>query len=256
MATSNPILYNGVSSTQSVFETSTTREHCIGTMGSLPGGKRFHYASLVSGTAIGPNKVAAACPPVAAHVSETGTLTGTSVAGSINLSATLGATAAYLNEYEEGHLKIQSATTGAGQAFRIPEHAAVLASGVLSFQSPDPVVTATSGTTTWSLVHNPYGSVVICPTTLVAPAVGVTLVNWPAAASSAAPVYGWLQTWGLCSVLLDTSALVAGHGVGLSAITAGACAVAVETDIEQRIGVSFEAIGTDDIYADVFLQIA
>jgi hypothetical protein len=255
MATSNPILINGFSSTQTIYETSTTKEHPIGTLGMLPGGKRFHYAKLVDTTAIGPNKIAAACPPVAAHVSETGTLTGTSVAGSINLSATLGATAAYLNEYEEGHLKIQSATTGAGQAFRIKEHAAVLASGVLSFQAVDPVVTATSGTTTWSLVHNPYASVVICPTTLVAPAVGVTLVNWPAA-TTAAPIYGWLQTWGLCSVLLDTSALVAGHGVGCSGITAGACAVAVETDIEQRIGVSFEAIGTDDIYADVFLQIA
>jgi hypothetical protein len=254
MATSNPILYNGVSSTQTIYETSTTREHRIGTMGALPGGKRFHYAKLVDTTAIGPNKVAAACPPVAAHVSETGTLTGTSVAGSINLSATLGATAAYLNEYEEGHLKIQSATTGAGQAFRISEHAAVLSSGVLSFQTPDPVVTATSGTTTWSLVHNPYGSVVICPTTLVAPAVGVTLVNWPAA-TTAAPIYGWLQTWGLCSVLMDTSALVAGHGVGLSGITAGACAVAA-ADVEQTIGFAMEAMTTDDVYADVFLTIA
>jgi hypothetical protein len=215
----------------------------------------FRYASQFDTTAIGPNKVAAFCAPVANHVTETGTLTGTTVVGATRLTITLGATAAYAREYENGYLKIQSATTGAGQIFKLKGHAAVASSGVLTSDIYDPVVTATSGTTTWSLLHEAWGSIVINPTTAVAPACGVTMVNW-AAATSTAPNFGWVQTWGVASVLQDTSALVAGHGVGLSAITAGACAVAVETDIEQRIGTSLEAMGTDDVYASVFLQIA
>lgn len=254
MATSNPILYNGVASPQTVFETSTRKEHPIGSPGILPDGRRFHYAKLVDTTAIGANKLAQQCPPVPNHVTETGAFVGLDVAGSSRLSVTLGATAAYENEYENGFLKIESATTGAGQVFLIPEHAAVLSSGVLTFDTPDPVRVATSGTETWSLVHNPWGSVVIQPDTVTAPAAGVTLCDWPAATTSA-PVYGWLQTWGLASVLIDTTAIVAGHGMIAGAV-AGALGVAVETDILQRIAVGVEAMTTDNVYASVFLQIS
>lgn len=254
-----PQLINGKSSPQSVFTTSTTRRHPIGTAGYSDDGRRFRYASLVDTTAIGPNKLAQSCPPVANHVSETGTSTGTTVANTSDsyksITATLGATAAYADEYENGLFKIESATTGAGQAWRVPGHAAVLSAGVLTFQTKEPVVTATSGTTTWSFVHNPWGSVVIQPTTITANAAGVTLVNWPAA-TTAAPIYGWLQTWGQVSCLIDTSNIVAGSGLIPGGTTAGALGVAVETDIKQRVGVAIEALSTDNAYASVFLMIA
>jgi hypothetical protein len=256
MATSNPTLYNGKSSKLSVYETTTVKNiHPIGTPAFLEDGRRFHYAKLVDSTAIGKNKLAQSCPPVANHVTQTGTLTGMTTVGATSLSATLGATAAYVDEYENGYFKIQSATTGAGQIFRVPTHAAVLSAGVLSFQSPDGVMTATSGTTTWSLIHNPWASVVIQPDTVTANAAGVTLCDWAAAASTSDPVFGWLQTWGLCSVLIDTTAIVAGSGVIAGAV-AGALGVAVETDILQRVAVGVEAIGTDNIYASVFLNIS
>lgn len=247
----------GFGTPQSIFEVSAKKHYGIGQRGYLDDGRVFRYGKLVDGTAIGRAKVAQQCPPVANHVSETGAFVGLDVAGSKRISVTLGATAAYLNEYENGYLKIESATTGAGQMWRIPHHAAVASAGVLTFDLPqgDAVDVATSGTETWSLIHSPWGSAVIQPTTVTAPVSGITCCDWPAATTTA-PIYGWLQTWGIAPVLLDTSALVAGSGVITSGITAGACAVAVETDIKQRIGVAIEAIGTDNIYATVFLQIA
>lgn len=245
------------SSPQSVFEVrtgSSKQEHAVGTVMRL-GGRTFRYASMFDTTAIGPNKLAQMCPPVAAHVSETGALTGTATVGATRVTATLGATAAYAGEYKDGYLYIESATTGAGQMFKLRDHAAVASSGVLTADLYDPVITATSGTTTWSLVHEAWASVVIQPTTITAPAAGVTLVNWPAATSTA-PNFGWLQTGGLCSVLNGTTDLVAGSGVTpWGATTAGAIAVAVETNILQRIGVSTQTITTNDTYVVVHLQI-
>jgi hypothetical protein len=182
----------------------------------------------------------------------------------------LGAASAQ-NQYKEGYLKVEGGTLGIGQDFKLKGHDFVAASGTATFDLYDPVVTTTSGSEVLTLVANPFANVVINPTTAVTLAIGVTKINFAAAATASVatagyeqtatttwtqPRYGWLQTWGFSSVLLDTSALVAGHGVGLSGITAGACAVAVGADIEQRIGVAFEAMATDNIYASVFLQIA
>jgi hypothetical protein len=258
---SYPQLRDGKSSPQSLYEVvQTTPVHSIGTRAETEDGRVFHYGSHVSATAIGPNKVAQMCPPVATHVSESGAVTGLSVANSSDgpktITALLGATAAYVNEYAGGLLKIQSAaTTGGGQVFSIPGHAAAALSTALSFSTTDPVNVAVAGATVWTLVHNPWGSVVISPAVATAPAAGVVLVSWPAA-TTAAPNYGWIQTWGLASILNDTTNLVRGHGVVQSAAVAGSNGVAVHTTIPGRIGVSMATITTDSVYVSVFLQIS
>ena len=250
-----------LSSPQSIFEVKTgssNQQHAIGTR-LVMGGRVFRYASMFDTTAIGPNKLAQQCPPLANHVTETGTLTGTTTVGSTRITATLGATAAYASEYKDGYLKIESATTGAGQIFKLRDHAAVLSAGILTADLYDPVVTATSGTTTWSLVHEAWASVVIQPTTITAPAAGVTMVNWPAATSTA-PNFGWIQTHGICSVLNGTDNTLANSAlIQWGTTTAGAVGIAVDatasTMIGQRIGYAVEALSTDNAYLTAYLTI-
>jgi hypothetical protein len=266
----NPVLMNGFASPVSIFETVSGTDnatHRVGTRGILDD-RTFRWAKFLDGTAIGPNKLVQAAAPVAAHVSEA---TGAELtAGSTRLTMALGATASAENQYKDGYLKVEGGTNGIGQVFKLKGHAFVAASGTLTADIYEPVVTTTSGSEVLTLLANPYANVIIQPTTVTAPCVGVTMVNFAAASTASVatfgyeqtgtstwtqPRYGWLQVGGLASVLLDTSALVAGHGVSISQITAGACAVAVENDIEQRIGVAMEAMGTDNIYASVLLQI-
>lgn len=249
-----PYLQDGVASPVSVIETSPTKHHALGTRGIIDG-RSFRYARSV-GSAIATNVLCQAPAPVANHIAQTGALTNTTVVGSTLVTAVLGATAAYADEYLDGLLKIQSATTGAGQAWVLNNHAAVASAGTATLFLDSPVLVATSGTTTWSLVHNTYGGIVINPTTRTANPAGVNLVAW--GAGSTTPQYGWLQTWGECSVLSDVTAgsLVAGGGIVADASVAGAVTAELAASVSQRVGVAIEALATDAVYASVYLTIA
>jgi hypothetical protein len=259
-------------SPQSIYSTYTTQEHALGSRGKM-GDRTFRYVRFLDSTAIGPNKLVQMAPPVPNHVTQTVTLTasGLDVVGSTQLTlASVGATAVQENEYLDGYVKVQSSTLGPGQIYKIRSHAYVAASGTVTLNLYDPVVTACTGTLIVTLLHNPWSHVVISPTTITAPAAGVNLVNFAAAttASSATagylqtgtatwtqPRYGWVQSRGVSSCLIDTSDMVAGSGMIQSGATAGALGVAVETDIKQRIAMAMETITTNSIYASVFLQI-
>lgn len=271
----NPILMNGVASPVSIYETTTINPgHPIGTRGVLDD-RAFHWTKFMDSTAIGPNKLVQAQVPIAGHTSEA---TGAELtAGATSVTMVISATVAAQDAYKDGYLKVEGGTAGIGQIFRIRTHTytsdlTTPTTWTLYANLYDPVTTTTTGSEVLTLVANPWANVVIQPTSVSAPAVGVTMVNFPAAATAAVPtygyertavatwtqpVYGWIQTWGVCSVLNGTDNLVCGSGViPWGTTTAGAIGVAVETDILQRIGVSMETITTDNIYASAFLQIA
>jgi len=253
----NPYIADGVASPQSIYEVGTTKNHALGTRGVIAD-RSFRYSKMVDSTAIPAGNLVQMCPPVANHVTETGALTGTTTVGSALITAVLGATAAYVNEYEDGYFKIQSAATGNGQLFHITSaHPAVLSGGTATFVLENPVQVATSGTTTWSLLHNPYGGVVINPTTITAPAAGVVPFTWPAA-TTAAPNYGWIQTYGIASALVDSTlvSLVAGSGLSPGGNAVGTLEATAETSILQRVGIAMEALATASAWGSVYLQIA
>jgi hypothetical protein len=247
-----PRMLNGVASPLSIYETSTVQHHRIGVRGFLDD-RIFHYCRSSDGTGMAINTVLQAPAPTANHVTETGTLTGFT-AGSSVFTAVLGNTAAHINMYEDGYIKIQSSTLGLGQKFKLKKHAAVAGSGTATFETYDPITTTPTGTVTWSLTQNIWADVVAQPTTITNVTAGVCNAAVPAA-STTAPVYFWCQTWGPASVLIDTSAIVAGSSMIVGA-NAGTLGVAVETDIKQRIAVAMEAITMDTVYVDVLLQIA
>lgn len=248
----NPRSLNGVSSPQSVYQTSTTAYHRVGARGILDD-RIFHYACLSGTTGVVANNLVSGIAPNSAHTTETGTLTNFTV-GSSQFTAVLGASAAIQNEYAEGYIKIESSTLGAGQIYKLRDHEAVASAGTATFLLYDPVVTTPTGTVTWSLIHNPWAHVVISPvTTIVAMSAGVPLVTVPAAAATTTPVFFWAQTWGPCSVLGDTSDTVVGSQVVTSAVVGS---IGVGTGLLQAVGNSLEAMATNTVYQSVYLTIA
>lgn len=270
----NPKILNmNGASPQSVYEVWNTPAHAIGTRGFLDD-RVFYYTRMIDQTAIGIAKLAQQPAPVANHVTETGTSTLT--AGSNLATLVLGATLSSESQYQNGYVKIQSATTGPGQIYRIKDHAYVAASGTMTIELYDNVVTTPATSVNYSLIGSPWGNVVIQPTTITAPAAGVTLVEWPACSTASTatagylrtgttewtrPNYGWLQTWGIASVLMDTTDIVARSVVWASTNTAGTVMNAsldgnALANIPQTVGVAVESISTNSVYGTIFLMIA
>lgn len=278
----NPVLEGDISSPFSIFSTYTAFSNAdmgsgsglpIGTRGTLQD-RTFHWAKFIDGTAIGPNKLAQMAAPVAEHVSESN---DPFVAGTTRVPFTPAGVIVSQNQYKDGYIKVEGGTAGIGQMYKLKSHGFKDLSTATTFDLYDEVQTTTTGSEVATLVSNPYSGVVIQPANnaITAPCAGLTLTNFAAAATAtvatpgymqtagtvAAPTtwtqprYGWLQTWGPASCLLDTTALVAGSGIRVGAV-AGSCGVAVETEIMQKIGVAMEAMTTDNIYASVFLMLA
>lgn len=238
----------------------------VGTRGTLDD-RVFRWAKFTSGTAIGPNKLAQMAPPVATHVSESN---GAFTAGTTVVDFTPGAGVIAQNQYKDGYIKVEGGTLGIGQMYKLKSHGFKAASTATTFDLYDEVVTTTTGSEVATLLANPWSDIVIQPTTITAPAAGVVLANFAAVTTASVATagylqtdtatwtdarYGWVQTWGPVSCLLDTTALVAGSAVIVGAV-AGSVGVAVETDIKQRVGIAMEAMTTDNIYASIFLTIA
>jgi hypothetical protein len=174
--------------------------------------------------------------------------------GSTQIVATLGATAAVQDQYTEGYFAVQ-AGTGLGQIAKIRAHDSVLASGEITLNLYDPVVTAIASGATWTLMANPWADVIIVPvTTRTGIAVGVPNHAIPAA-TTAAPRYGWMQTWGPASCLGASGDLVVGNGI-IGGVVVGSMDLALANEVLDRIGSSLATITTNTVYQSVYLQIA
>ena len=258
----------------SLYETTNVQQHKLGTRVELTD-RVFRYAKFMdASTAVPANQLVQMAVPVANHVTQTDTAFAP-ISGDKSVTVTLGATLAQENQYQDGYLKLQSSTLGIGQIFKLRGHNYVASAGSLTAKLYDPVKTTSSGTEIYSLIHNPYSGVILTlAAALSAPCAGVATAAFAACSTASVatpgylqtdtttwtqPRFGWLQTWGISSILfdLDTNVnAVAGHGVGISQSVAGACNCYVHDVIEQVIGVSMGAMATDSIYLSVFLQIA
>lgn len=172
-------------------------------------------------------------------------------AGTTAVSVTIGATLLKTNQYAGGYLVV-NAGTGAGQTLRIASHAnaAASASGVV-INLEDAILTTLDATSKVCLIPNPFGNVVINPTTATSAPVGVTIS--PVAASVAPTTngttglqtapgvaqYAFVQTKGVVSCLGD--ATVAGAGLGIIPSTATAGAITVATATGANIGRALQA---------------
>lgn len=192
---------------QSIYSESSTQLHNLGALVHTNDGRAFRYAKA-GGTTLVPGKVQQA---PAEDTSNFQNLTVTAPAAGDTSITTTSTVTLTVNQLAGAFLTITTASTNAGQTFRVAGHAAATAA-VVTFNLDDPVVYAPTGTTKIDLHPNPFNAVIVCPTTLTSAPVGVAVYKVTNA------YFGWLQVLGPCGVLADGanavgSALVASNGV-------------------------------------------
>lgn len=205
---------------QGIFDSSTVQNHVLGEKAFSNDGRTFRYV-LVGAAALVPGNYIQSPAVVANHVNLTPTALPS--AGDTVITATLGATAATLNQYALGTVTVEKGTLGVGQTLLIKGHAAVLSSGVITLNLSDAVQTTVTGTVTVSLAANPYNGVIQSPvTTLTGVIVGV------AVAPLAIAAYGWICTRGITGTLITGTPAV-GSAVGCPTSAAGSATVDAAT---------------------------
>jgi hypothetical protein len=223
--------------------TTSTNQETLGAVGSTADGRLFRYvqADASAGLAIG--KLGVAPAVVANHVNRSLASTSNTAVGSNVVTVSVGATACAANQYAGGYLVVRDGA-GAGAAYRIDGNSYSAGSGSVVVTLFDTIQTALSTSTSKVDLVNPFAGVA-ASTTLSQP-VGVATVEL------AAGYFGWVQTKGIASVLIDGT-----PGKGDAVIQSDAVAGAVEVagSTTQQIGVMPEA-GVDTKYNQVALNIA
>lgn len=230
---------------------STNKLHKLGTVGQTADGRRYRYSwngavALVAGKTI--NAVA----KVANHTTQS--VQAAAAVGAYTVSVTVGATAVSADQYTDGYLVVKDTSAlGAGTAYRISGHSTISsAGGTVSVFLQEPVVTALTTSSIYSLVQNPWASVVVAPAAAAEVVVGAPQL---AVAASTATVqqYFWAQVGGIASILSD-GVIGKGSGAIQSASVIGAATVEATTTVTQRLGWAPEAT-VDTKYDPLYLQV-
>lgn len=228
------------------YDFTLTQKLPLGTRARTRDGRVFRYAQAGASDLVA-GSVYQSAAPIPLHLALTAV--ALSIGGTL-VVVTPGATAGAANLYAEGYLGVDT-TPGNGQTYLIAGHPAISASVAfnLTLDPAHSVQVAFTSATRYGLIHNPYKNVIVAATTVTAAAVGVPLMPITAA------YYGWLQTWGPASVLMNGTPGV-GIGVVTSATTAGAvdvAAVAAEINT-RRIGRMMQ-VGVSTKNNFVFLEL-
>jgi len=132
---------------------------------------------------------------------------------------TPGATAGAAQLYSGGLMQVDT-TPGNGRAYGVDSHLAFGSSTAftLNLAKDDPIQVALTTSSRVGLIQNPYNGVIQMPvTTATGVLVGVAVSDIPAGG------FGWIQTWGLCPVLISGT-----PALGASVMAPGAVAGAAE----------------------------
>ena len=206
------------------FSASSTQQHPLGTRATTKDGRSFRYAQVGAADTVA-GSVYQSAAPIANHLANTPPAVSV---GATSFTYTPGNTAGAANLYAEGYLQVDT-TPGNGYTYQVSGHGAITASTAFTLNLLDPIQVALTTSSRVGLVHNAYKNVIVNPTTATAAVAGVAPAVIPTTQ------YGWLQTWGPCSTLINGTPGV-GIGVVISATTAGAVDVAaVAAEINVRI---------------------
>lgn len=181
----------------------TAPGHPVGTRRFDRFGRAFRWVQAGGVDLIAGNVIQSPAVPSGQLTKAVNTTTPTGI-GQSSIFVTCASSVA-ANFYADGYMVIAS---GAGQGvgpYMINNHAAVStgATGTFNLYAEDALVVAITNTSTVSLVPNKYKGVIQMPaSTATGVIVGVATYIIPAGS------FGWIQTWGLCSVLgADTTAI-------------------------------------------------
>jgi len=204
--TSIPVIYGIVP-----HENSEDQKHQLGVKGVTSDGRIYRYAQN-AGTKITLGKLAVAPDITALHEDRD---VNTFAVGDTSITVTLGATAITGNEYEEGFVNITD-ETGQGIMYKIANCPATGASEDVVIRLAEPIRVAAVAATTVTLYRNKYRDIVVSDGNQIDMPVGVPNVDLPA------NYYGWIQTGGPCSILVDTNDTTATQGITIGDTEAGA----------------------------------
>ena len=235
--------------------TNTTKKRALGTILALPDGREFRYV-LNGASEITSGKLASSAAMIGNHDMDLPTAAAS--VGDTSITVTLGATAATKDQYADGYIYTNDNTTtsdrGEGQIYRIASNPAAdgSASLTVTLASNDPVAVACTATTLSGLVVNPYSGIVVQPTSITNRCLGVT------ATDIAANAYGFVQTKGLASVLIQGTVVV-GEPVRASGASNAGAATGLNRDgtdeNEQVIGTLHNVVAVSTDYGLVHLNI-
>jgi len=205
-------LDTGAVSAQDSFTSSSTQQHALGTVAKTKDGRVFRYGVAgASDTVAGSLYQSAA--PLANHLANTPPAVAV---GATSFTYTPGNTAGAANLYAEGYLQVDT-TPGNGYTYVVDSHAAITASTAftLNLRTTDPIQIALTTSSRVGLLVNKFKNVIVAPTTLTGRVAGVS----PTVITAAQ--YGWFQTRGIASVLINGTPAVTAPVIN-SATTAGA----------------------------------
>jgi len=212
----------------------TVQQHDLGTLGITRKGDKYRYAEA-GAAALNPGQLCIATDVTANHED---LAVNTFAIGDTSITVTLGGTAVVANEYAGGKMFVID-ELGQGIAYLIDQHEASAAGGEdIIVILKEPIQVAAAAATTVTLVRNKFKNILVSDGTQADLPVGVPNVD--IAASS----FGWVQTGGLCSILVDANDSTAGTPVTIGDGTAGA----VETKngaSESLVGIQFAGTGAD-----------
>jgi len=228
-----------------VFTFTSDQRLPLGTRAITKDGRVFRYCKAGASDLVAGNLIQSSAP-VANHLANTPPAVPV---GSTSFVYTPGATAGAENLYAEGYLQVDT-TPGNGYTYVVSGHPAISASTAFTLTLEDAIQVALTTSSRVGLIANPYKNVIQAPTTLTGKVVGV------APAPITAAYYGWLQTWGPASVLINGTPAVTAPVIN-SATTAGAVDVwtAAAQPTANLVGHMMQ-VGVSGKNNFVFLEIA
>jgi len=211
--------------TEGLFTPTADQKHRLGTKYEDSFGRIWRYAKNGS-TALAPALMCQMAAPEAETVDEI--QTGyTNPIGATDIRALLTTSSEITDgELQDGWLVVNK-STGLGYTYPIANNTWISGDTVMHLELYEGLRVATSATSEFTFIKNPYHEVVVDATTSTGIAVGVPAVVVPIS------YYCWLQRKGPCAILMDTSgALVVGSMVGHpdTQDVAGAAGLAVITE--------------------------
>ena len=228
---------------QGIYSDSSLQLHGLGERVESNDGRAFRYCK-VGVTALVPGKLYQSPAEDTTNFQQLTVTAPSAAATSVVTTTTVTLSA---NDLAEGFMCIVSATTNAGQVFKIKSHAAA-AAAVATFNLEDPVMYAPTGTVVIDCHPNPYKNVIVAPTTESSSPVGAALYKVTAAQ------YGWLQVFGPCPLVAVGAITVGDEVITAGATTTGGVSVAGSATISSPVGYALTGIA-DTAYGLVFLQI-
>ena len=253
MSYETPSLFIGGPSNQTIWQAVTEARHDLGTVGQLGDGREYVYACSRSSAALAAGKL---CKTNEASVDFDAMAVNTAVVGDTTLDITPVGTATYAqNELVGGYVIVED-DTGEGSYYRITSNPATTAATAFTV-GIEPIRVAFAAGTTVGVAPNLYSDVLLADANLTQLVAGVP--NFEVPIGSTNPQYFWLQTKGVCSLLVDetVTAFTVGAPLQPSVAVAGAVEPIIDAAAahDPQVGTALAIVAADTEYAAVRLNI-